>query len=176
VTGTGPLEELRSTAGKLAEAADVLGVPVGEVVDGARKRTAEIKALRDEIGDLRRQLAIGQASTLVAQAVDGVVVARVDGLDRDGDRDLTVAARDADGIEAVVLGAAPEGGGAALVAATVKGGRFHAGELIAEASRLIKGGGGKGEDLAVAGGKDPAGIPSALDAVRGAAEAMARSG
>ena len=49
VTGTGPIERLREEERRLAELAEVLNVPVGEVVDGARKRLEEIKALRDEI-------------------------------------------------------------------------------------------------------------------------------
>ncbi len=175
VTGTGPLDELRSVNGALAGAASELGVPVGEVVDGARKRTAEIKSLRNEISDLRRQLAVGQASTLAAKAVDGVVVERVEGLDRDGVRDLAVAIRDIDGVEAVVLGSAPDGGGVALVAAALKDGSFHAGNLIGDASKLIKGGGGKGQDLAVAGGKDADGLDAALETAREAASSQAAS-
>ena len=92
-------------------------MPVGEVVDGARKRLDEIKALRDEIKVLKRQAAGDQASTLAAKAVDGVIVERVDGLERDTLRDIASALRDKDGLRAVVLGTAPEGGGAALVAA-----------------------------------------------------------
>ncbi len=49
VTGTGPIERLREEEQVLATLAEVLNVPVGEVVDGARKRLEEIKALRDEV-------------------------------------------------------------------------------------------------------------------------------
>jgi len=98
----------------------------------------------------------------------GVVVARVDGLSREGLRELALAVRDRPGMRAVVLAGAPEGGGAALVAAVAPDSGLHAGELIAEGSRAIKGGGGKGADLAVAGGKDPDGLDAALDAARAA--------
>ena len=165
VTGAGPIERLREEQARLAAAAEVLGVPVGEVVDGATKRVAEIKSLRAEIVDLRRQLAVGQSGAIAQRARGGIVIERVDGLDRDGLRDLAVAVRDVGGIEVVVLGSAPESGGAALVAATIPGGRFNAGELIAEAAKLVKGGGGKGADLAVAGGKDPSGLDAALAVV-----------
>ena len=173
VTGVGPLEKLREEEARLAQTADVLGVPVTEVIDGASKRVAEIKTLRSEITDLRRQLAVGQAGALAAKAVDGVVVERVEGLDRNGVRELAIAIRDIDGIDAVVLGSAPEGGGVALVAAATVGGPLHAGELIADASKHIKGGGGKGADLAVAGGKDADGLDAALDTARQAAVAAA---
>jgi alanyl-tRNA synthetase len=166
VTGTGPVDRLRAAEDTLAATAEALNVSVSDVVDGAAKRNDEIKALRKELDDLRRRLATGGAADLAAQAVDGVVVARVDGLDRDGVRDLAVAVRDIPGVRAVVLGSAPSGGGAALVAAVAKDTGLHAGELLAEAARLIKGGGGKAPDLAVAGGKDPEGIDAALDLAR----------
>ena len=126
VTGTGPIDRLRAEEQVLAEVAGVLNVPVGEVVDGARKRLEEIKALRDEVKALKRQAAGGQAAALAAKAVDGVLVERVDGLERDTLRDLAVALRDQPGMRAVVLGTAPEGGGAALVAAVTPDSGLHA--------------------------------------------------
>jgi alanyl-tRNA synthetase len=164
VTGTGPVTRLREAEATLAATAEALNVAVTEVVAGARKRTEELKALRKEIDDLRRKLATGGADDLAGQAVDGVVIARVDGLDRDGLRELAVAVRDKPGVRAAVLAGAPSSGGAALVAAT--DGDLHAGELLAEAAKAIKGGGGKDPKLAVAGGKDPGGLDQALEIVR----------
>jgi alanyl-tRNA synthetase len=172
VTGTGPVERLRAAEESLAAAAEALNVSAVEVVEGARKRAEEIRALRKEVDDLRRRLATGGAADLAAQAVDGIVVARADGLERDGMRDLAVAVRDRPGIRAVVLGGAPAGGGAALVAAVDSDSGLHAGELIADAAKLIKGGGGKAPDLAVAGGKDPEGVDAALDLARSLLAAM----
>ena len=57
----------------------------------------------------------------------------------------------------MVLGGAPDGGGAALVAAVRPGSGLEAGNLIAEGAKAIKGGGGKGADFAMAGGKEPDG-------------------
>jgi alanyl-tRNA synthetase len=175
VTGTGPIERLRAEERVLDELAEVLNVPVGEVVDGARKRLEEIKALRDEVKVLKRQAAGGQATTLAAKAVDGVLVERVDGLERDSLRDLAVALRDQPGMRAVVLGTAPDGGGAALVAAVLPDSGFHASALLEDAKALIKGGGGKDPLLAVAGGKDADGLDAALASVRTAAGVPAAS-
>jgi len=169
VTGTGPIARLREEEATLAALAEVLNVPVGEVVDGARKRLEEIKALREEVRALKRQAAGDQAGSLAGRAVDGVVVERVDGLDRDGLRDLAIALRQQPGIRAVVLGTAPEGGGAALVAAVTPDSGFDASALLDDAKAHIKGGGGKDPLLAVAGGKDAEGIDPALEAVRAAA-------
>ena len=73
--------------------------------------------------------------------------------------------------ENIMLGAetvSKSGGGAALVAASIVDGPA-AGDLIADAAKAIKGGGGKGADLAMAGGKDPDGVDAALDLARQAA-------
>jgi alanyl-tRNA synthetase len=169
VTGTGPIERLRHDEQVLAEVADVLNVSAGEVVEGARKRLDEIKALRDEIKTLRQHAAVGASSSLAQAAVDGIVVARVDDVERDALRDLAIAVRDQPDVRAVVLGSAPSGGGAALVSATRKDSGLNAAELIADAAKTIKGGGGKDPNLAVAGGKDPGALDAALDQARAAA-------
>lgn len=169
VTGTGPIERLRAEEAVLAELAGILNVPVGEVLDGARKRIEENKALRSEVKALKQQAASGQAAALASRAVDGVIVERVDGVERDTLREMAVALRDAPGIRGVVLGSAPTGGGAALVAAVNPDSGLHASELLEDAKPLIKGGGGKDPLLAVAGGKDAGGIDAALATVRAAA-------
>jgi alanyl-tRNA synthetase len=169
IAGFGPIDRLREEEARLARAAELVGVPSGELVQGIEKRLAENKELAAELRQLRQQLAVVGAGDLATQAVDGIVVARRDGIDRDALRDLALAIRDQPGIRAVVLGGAPEGGGAALVSAVAKTAGLNAGELIADAAKLIKGGGGKHPELAVAGGKDAAGIDAALAAARAAA-------
>ncbi|MET0490049.1 MAG: alanine--tRNA ligase-related protein, partial [Acidimicrobiales bacterium] len=169
VTGLGTVDRLRRDEDLLAGAADRLGVAPDELVTGIDKRLEELKALRDEVKALKRQTATGQAGALAASAVDGVVVARVDGLDRDGLRDLALAVRDTDGVRAVVIIGEPDGGGVGLVAAVTPDSGLNAGELIAGAAKTVGGGGGKAPDLAVAGGRDPAKIDDALDQARDAA-------
>jgi alanyl-tRNA synthetase len=169
VTGLGTVERLRRDEDLLAGAADKLGVTPEEVVTGLDKRLDELRALRDEVKALKRQTATGQSATLAGQAVDGVVVARVDGLERDGYRDLALAVRDHDGVRGVVLIGEPDGGGVALASAVTPDSGLHAGELIGDAARTVGGGGGKAPDLAVAGGRDASKIDEALDRSRAAA-------
>ncbi len=104
VTGFGPIELLRRDEARLGQVAAALGVADDDVVDAVERRVAEVKELRDELKELRRQAARSGADDLVALAVDGVVVARVDGLERDDLRELALAVRDHPGIRAVVLG------------------------------------------------------------------------
>ncbi len=169
VSGMGPIERLRHDEERIRAATDAMGVSTDELVDAVERRVAEVKELRARVRDLERAAAAGRSGELVSAAVDGVVVARVDGLDREGVRDLAVAVRDHASIRAVVLGSAPEGGGVTIVAAVSAESGFNASELIAEAAKAVKGGGGKSADLAVAGGKDPAALDHALDLARSAA-------
>ena len=169
VTGRAVLELLRRQDAVIAETAQTLGVPAAELAEGVAKRQAETKALRDEVARLGREAALGRAGELAAAAVDGVVVARVDGVDRNGLRDLALSVRDRDGVQAVVLGAALDSGGAALAAAADASGRFDAGALIDEAKRTIGGGGRSRPDLSTAGGKHPERLDEALDQARTAA-------
>ena len=166
VTGMGTIERMRSTERLVRGAADLLGVARDDVLDGLERRLAELKAARDEAKVLRRELARSQAGSLADAAVDGVVIAEVEVDSRDELRDMAVALRDRPGIRAVVLGASPGGKGAALVAAVTADSGFEAGSLIADAARTIGGGGGKGAELAVAGGREPDRIGEALDQVR----------
>ncbi len=169
ITGYGPVERIRREEAELAEAAERIGVPVPELLDGIDKRLAELHDLRSEVRSLKAKLATGGAGELAAAALHGIVVARVDGPGRDDLRSLGVAVRDQPGIRAVVLIGAPEGGGVALVAATTSDGGMDAGTLIADAARVVGGGGGKNPELAVAGGRDPSKIDEALGLARAAA-------
>ena len=169
ITGHDTLALLRSQQSLIDGVARSLGVPAAELADGAAKRQGETRALRAEVAELRRRVALGRAPELAAAAVDGVVVARVDDVGRDGLRDLAVSTREIDGVEAVVLGAALDSGGAALAAAVTESGGFHAGDLIGEAKRTIGGGGRSAADLCVAGGRHADRLDEALELARAAA-------
>lgn len=97
------------------------------------------------------------------------MVASVEAESRDEVRDLAVELRDRPGIRAVVLGASPGGKGVALVAAVTPDSGLNAAELIADAARTVGGGGGKGQDLAAAGGRHPEKLDDALSQARVAA-------
>ena len=97
-----------------------------------------------------------------------MVVARRDGLEPDGLRDLAQTVRTTAGLRAVVLGGSPDGAKSSLaVSADHAGdGQVHAGELVKQLVPLLGGGGGGSPEMAVAGGKDPGGVDRALDEAR----------
>ncbi|MGI9608126.1 MAG: alanine--tRNA ligase [Acidimicrobiales bacterium] len=168
VTGTATVDLLRHEEDTLAQAAEIVGVPVDDLLHGIERRIDELNGLRKELATAKRSSAVGRAGELAGNAVDGVVVARIDDLDRDSLRDLAVAIRDK-GVPSVALGAALEAGGVALVAAVSDDSALHAGDWIADAAKLVGGGGKKAPDISVAGGRHPEQLDAALDQIRTAA-------
>ena len=165
-TGLNTIELLRRDEATLGALAAELGTSSDELLATMRRRNDDNKALRAEVGQLRTEAARSKAMSLAETATDGVIVARVEAASRDEVRDQALALRDRPGIRAVVLGAVPGGKGVTLVVATSVDGDLHAGELMAPAAKAISGGGGKGADLAVAGGKNADGLDEALEMLR----------
>jgi alanyl-tRNA synthetase len=167
VTGTATVERLREGSRLLERSAALLRTEPSAVPDALQRLLEQRKAQEEELRSLRAAVARAAAAELLASAVDGTVVARRDGLAVDGLRDLAVAARDRGGLRAVVLIGSPDGQRVALAAALAKDAGVAAGPLVGEAARAVGGGGGgKDPTLAVAGGRDPGGIETALATVR----------
>ena len=169
LSGQAAIDYYRERNKTAERAASALGVPTADLAEGAERLHQEAKSLRREVATLKQKLAIGQAPSLAAQADAGVVVARVDGLDRNGLRDLAIAVRNQGTVSAVVLGTALDSGGVALVAAVRADSDYDAGALIADAKVAIGGGGKAGHQLAVAGGKNAEALDDALNLARAAA-------
>jgi alanyl-tRNA synthetase len=167
VTGLGPIDRLREEEAELGRAAALLGVPADGLVEGIERRLSELRELRDEVRGLKARQAVGQAADLAAAAVDGVVVAQVEGIERDALRDLAVAVRDK-GVRAVALGLVPDGGGAALVAAVAPDSGLDAGALLQGVAKLVGGGGKAQPELSMIGGKHGDRVPEALEQLRAA--------
>ena len=172
--GLASLDRLRSRDSLIAGLSDAMAVAPDELLDTATRRVGELKTIRKELDQLKKSAARAQAMSLASSAVDGVIVARVEAGSRDDVRDMAVALRDSAGIRAVVLGASPEGKGVAIASAVRPDSGLHAYELIAEALKLVGGGGSKSADLAVAGGKNAENLDSALELVRESVSASAR--
>jgi alanyl-tRNA synthetase len=174
VTGEGTLAWMNERNRLVGEASALLKASPEELVNAVARTLERNKALETELRNLKAASARAEAPTLAATAVNGVVVDRRDGLVQDQLRDLALAVRDQKGINAVVLGGSPEDGKAALVAVVSKQGRdagLDDGAILADAAKAVQGGGSKNPDMAMAGGKNAAGIDEALDIARAAAGA-----
>ncbi len=168
-TGMQTIARMRADESLLNAVAGALKTKPEELPARVGRLLAERKELEAQIADLKRSAAAGGSADLVATAVDGVVVSRVDGLERDALKDLALAVRDAAGIRGVVLIGAADGGGVAAVSAVTKDSGLHASDLIANALKTVGGGGGKSADIAIAGGRNVDAIDAALAQVRVAA-------
>ena len=163
VTGANAVTYMQRNDAILNEISHAVGVRPDEAAAGVSRRLDELKAANDEIKVLRGKLSVGRAVELAATAIDGLVVARVDGLTAG---DLAVAIRQQPGIVAVIVGAVTDTGGVSLVAATTSAVKGNASELIKEAATAVGGGGGGKGDIATAGGKNPAALDEALQLAR----------
>jgi alanyl-tRNA synthetase len=168
-TGTGTIQRVRNEEDVLAGAAELLRTRPDDVVDAIEKTLARVRATEEELKALRSAAARSRGAELAESAVDGVVVARVDGLDAGALKDLAIAVRDRPGVRAVALVGTPDGERVALVAAVSADSGLIAHQLIGDAARVTGGGGGKQADVATAGGKLAGKIDEAVAAMRGAA-------
>ena len=170
ISGLGTIGLIRSQQNLIEEASTNLGVPSSSLIEGVAKKNREIEELMLELGGLRTSVLKNSLSTLLDQAQGGIIAEQIDGVGRNDMRDLIGSLCGSEGIKAVILGVALDSGGVALAAGVPPGSKLDASELIAESTKLIKGGGGKGKEFAMAGGKDSAALEKAIHLARQKAE------
>ncbi len=168
VTGTGAFEYIRSEENILAAAARSLKTKPEELTEAIERALVRQKELDAEVKSLRAQVRRAASASLIASAENGAVIARVDDTPANELREMALDLRSHDAVNVVVLIGTPDGSSVSLVAATRKGSGLDAGVLIADAARAVGGGGGKGGDLAMAGGRNASAIDEALDLARSA--------
>ena len=156
----------------LQAAAKALKTTPANVLEKIEHLQAEVKALASENESLKSKAAQEAMGNVMDQAVEvnGVTLlaVSVDDVDMNGLRDLGDQLKGKIG-EGVVLLASAHEGKVSLVAmvtdeAMKKG--AHAGNLIKAVAAKVGGGGGGRPNMAQAGGKNPAGIPEALEAAK----------
>jgi alanyl-tRNA synthetase len=160
VTGHVALARAREKERLVASAAGLLRADPDELLGAVERMLARQRESEKELSRSRQRSSQAEAEELAGAAVDGVVVARRDGVEPDALRTLAEAVRRHDGVRAVVLGGSPDGEKAALAAVT--GGSPDAKELVGALGRLVGGGGGGSAEVAQAGGRNPGGLDEAL--------------
>ena len=172
-TGDAALAQYRSALGTLRTLAGMLNTGEDRVLEAVEKLEQERKQLEKQLESLKRKSAVSQVDSLLeaARMVKDVrvVAARVQTADREALRELADGLRQKMGSGVVVLaaGEAPHAGGegkVSLITAVTKDltNRLHAGKMVQEIAKLLGGSGGGRPDLAEAGGRDVAGIETAL--------------
>jgi alanyl-tRNA synthetase len=177
VTGIGALEHYQQQAQILSQVASKLNVGEDDVLATVEKLSQTVKALEKDLESQKRKGALGQLDELVgkAQTVKGVkvIAEEVANVDREGLRQLVDSLRQKLGSGVVALGM-PDDSKVVLIAGVTKDltAKVHAGKLIQALAKQVGGSGGGRPDLAEAGGKDTAGLKTALQAVPSMVEAL----
>lgn len=176
LTSEGLLRYYDKLENQLHEAARLLKASPDNLSEKISHLQAENKALHGEIESLKSKLAQNAATDVMdkVQEIAGVklLAAQLDGVDMNGLRDLGDQMKAKLGEGVVVLASGNDGKVSLMVTATdeaMKKGA-HAGNLIKAIAGCVGGGGGGRPNMAQAGGKNPAGIP---DALQKAAEVLA---
>jgi alanyl-tRNA synthetase len=170
LTGDGALAWMRGREQLLREIGDLVHGSEDEVAARVARLVAQQRELEKQLQQLQSKLTGSQSDDLLRQArqVDGITVlaAEVEGADDRALRDLADRLRDQIRSGVIVLGTT-RGERALLLAAVTRDltKRYHAGEIIKRIAPLIGGSGGGKPDLAQAGGKEPAKLREALEAV-----------
>ena len=178
ISGTGALDEFRRDFSVAQLAAQVAPPSDGSDLSGSLRgkladHEEELKKLRRELDDLRMKSAAGNLDAALASAVEvsGVKVAtlRADNLERGQLRTLVDNLKQRLGEGVIVLGSAQPEGKVAIIAGVTPGltKRIQAGKLVGAVAKLVGCSGGGKPEIAEAGGKDPAKLQAALEAVPG---------
>ncbi|MDE2431363.1 MAG: alanine--tRNA ligase [Burkholderiales bacterium] len=171
ITGAAALSYTQNLEGMVNGVAALLKATPHEVPSRVAGALDQIRALEKEIAALKGKLASSQGDELMAKAVDvkgiKVLAAVLDGADAKTLRDTMDKLKDKLKTAAIVL-AAVEGGKVQLAAGVTSDAtsKVKAGELVNFVAQQVGGKGGGKPDMAMAGGTDPAGLPSALASVQ----------
>ena len=163
-TGKGSLALLQERQDALGAVAGLLRVEPEGVIESVERLLERQRQSDKELDRLRGDVLEANAMELAASAINGVVVARVDGLSADQMRDVAQSIRRRSGILAAVLAGSPDGSKATLAVASQ--GDPHAGEMVKSLAPMLGGGGGGSAELAVAGGRDVNAIDETLAEAR----------
>jgi alanyl-tRNA synthetase len=180
LTGEGALADYQRSKELLAEVAARLHVGEGEVNEALERLAQAQKQVEKQLEAVQRKTAVGKLDALLqgVRSVKDVPVlaAQVEGLTREGLRELVDPLRQKMGSGVFVL-AAVEDGRVALLSSVTKDltSRLHAGKIIQSIAKDLGGQGGGRPDLAEAGGKDTSNLKSALDRVYPLIEGMLSS-
>lgn len=169
LTGTNVMSYYQAMEENFEKIAAAAKATTGTLLDKVQHMQTELKQLASENESLKAKIAqsaLGDVMNRVKE-IGGVklLAANVDGVDMNGLRDLgdQLKAKLGDGV--VVLLSNQDGKvnmiSMATEGALAKG--AHAGNLIKGIAALVGGGGGGRPNMAQAGGKNPAGIPEAIE-------------
>jgi len=170
ITGEGAVAQFQESSEALHRIAGMLRVGEPELVEQVDRLIAEKRVSERQIEQLKTRLAQSAMSGLELKAKEKggarVLIAQVEGLDRQQMRTLADALRNK-WKSAVIVLASTEDGAVSIVAGVTKDltAKVQAGKLVGTLSQAVGGKGGGRPDMAQAGGPDGAKASAALDAI-----------
>ena len=169
VTGLAALALGRQQDELLGRVAGMLRAAPTELADRLERLQRQVKALERDNTKLKGKLAASSLDELIAGASSvgdaRIVAAEVPGVDDKGLMALGDRLREALGSGVLLLARRSDEGKVGLLCMVTSDlrGQLHAGKLIKEVARMVGGGGGGAPHMAKAGGRNPDGIPAALE-------------
>src|SRR5579862_4065138 len=177
ITGEGALADYQRARQLLSEVAARLHVGEDEVGAALERLAQGQKQAEKQLETARRKAALAKLDSLLGQVRPvkdvRVLATEIDGVDREGLRQLVDPLRQKMGPGVFVL-AAVENGNVALISSVTRdlSSRLHAGKIIQAVASEVGGKGGGRPDLAEAAGKDTSNLKSALFHVYSLVERM----
>ncbi len=167
-TGEGALDRFQQAAAQLTRVGELVNATETTVVEHVEKLLEQQRILEQQVKQLKTRIAHGQAETVTGRKLNGytVIAERFEDLDRSQLRDLADSLRNKFGSAVVVL-ASVNAGDIAIVSAVSKDltGKVQAGKLVGEIAKAVGGKGGGRPDMAEGAGKNPQGLPGALESI-----------
>ena len=169
-TGNGALKLINAQQALIAQLANELKAPTGELANKVGQLSDHAKALEKELARLKSKLASGQGDDLVSQAIEingvKVLAAMLEGADANALRETMDKLKDKLKTAAIVL-ASVNDGKVSLAAGVTQDliSKIKAGDLVNFVAQQVGGKGGGKPDMAMAGGTDASALPKALASV-----------
>lgn len=165
LTGEAALDHIHDEEVRLQDVSGLLKTPPEEVTAGVERLLDQNRELREEIADLRAGQAAAEARTLAAEAHDGYLVARRDGLAPDELRRLAQETCRTLGSGVVALVGEADGKAAIAVAVSedLREAGVSASEIAAPGARILGGGTARNSDLVAGGGPNTEAVDDALE-------------
>ncbi|MGZ5074727.1 MAG: alanine--tRNA ligase-related protein, partial [Usitatibacter sp.] len=173
IAGTVALAQVQAESDRLARVAETLKAQPSEIEAKLGLALDNARSLEKELARLKVKMATSQGQDLAGSAVDvkgvKVLAARLEGADVKTLRDTLDQLKGKLKSSAIVLASAEADNKVSLIAGVTQDliNRVKAGELVNFVASQVGGKGGGRPDMAQAGGTNAAGLPAALDSVRG---------
>jgi alanyl-tRNA synthetase len=175
LAGRQAYQTVRKEEQDLREISQLLKASDPDVVGRVERLMGQLREAEKELDRLKHKMQASQAGDLISEAKDikgvRVLAKRVEAMEQKDLRDLGDKLRDKLGSGVLALGSAKDDKVSLIVMVSKDlTPKYHAGSLIKEMAAVLGGTGGGKPDLAQAGGKDPAKLDAALQALYPAVE------